>query len=130
MYEENDNLPDSFWTENELNTMAELVINPPRCCIKPKHICWLHICKNDEWTGKSMVLAVESIVDGLNAVNRLLLPVQLSAQLGEYGNESVLNNWKIEAIYRVLDPYKYIGTAKFAGSDKVFTYETWMIKLI
>ena len=125
-----DRLPDWGYTEQELNTMAEDIINPPRYCTDSKCICWYHLMKDGEWTGKSMVLAVESVVDGIDAVNRMVNQYGLSVVPGEYGKESVLNNWKIDAIHMVLDRYKYVGKIKFAGSDKIYSYEDWMIKLI
>ena len=61
-YEQVDRLSDDFWTENELAKMADLVINPSRTDCTKKHLCWYHLLNSDgEYTGKAMLLAVESI---------------------------------------------------------------------
>jgi hypothetical protein len=129
MYEAIDNLPDDFYNEQELMLMAEAIVNPPKYCTNSKHLCWFHLMKDGGWTGKSMVLAVESIVDGIDAVNRMVKPHGLSATLGEHGTDNVLNNWKIDAVHLVLDKYRYTSKIKFVGDDRVYNYEDWMVKL-
>ena len=125
-----DRLCDDFWTDTELEGMAELVINPSRHDPTPKHLCWYHLLRHGEYTGKAMLLAVESIVDGQEAVNAALAEHELSCAIGEYGDESVLNGLRAEAAYLVLGRYEYIGKIKFSGANKVFTYENWMAKLV
>ncbi len=77
-YEQVDRLSDEFWTQNELTQMHKAVINPSRYDKTPKHICWYHLLKEGEYTGKAMLLAVESIVDGQDAVNNALADVESS----------------------------------------------------
>lgn len=125
-----DRLPDWAWTEEQMNDMYEDIINPNRYDVKPKHICWYHLYKDDEYTGKAMVLAVESIVDGLDAVNSVVQDAGLTAQIGEFGNESILSNQVIHAIYMVLGKFTYEPKVKFSGSDKIFSYEPWMARLL
>jgi hypothetical protein len=110
--------------------MAKLVIRPSKYDRTAKHICWYHLYKDGTYTGKSMLLAVESIVDGLNAVNRMVEPIGLTAQIGWYGDESVHNQARVEMLYQVLEKWNYIGTAEFVGDDVVFGYEEWMAKLV
>lgn len=130
MIEPVDRLCDDFWTEDELAQMSELVINPNRMDDRPKHLCWYHLMKVGEYTGKSMLLVVESITDGQIAVNQAVESIGLTALIGDYGDESVLNGTKVESIYRALDTYRYESKVPFNGSNKVFSYEKWMAKLL
>lgn len=125
-----DRLPDDFWTENELVEMANIVINPMRDDTTKKHLCWYHLLKEGEYTGKAILLAVESIVDGQDAVNNVVADIGLSCAIGEYGEESAINGLKVEALYLVLNKYQYIGKVKFNGCDKVFSYENWMQNIL
>lgn len=129
-YEQIDRLSDEFWTHNELYQMGVQVINPSRYDKTPKHICWYHLLKEGEYTGKAMLLAVESIVDGQDAVNNALADVGLTCAIGEFGDESVFAANKVQMLYLVLEKYQYIGKVKFVGDDKVFSYEEWMAKLV
>ena len=129
-YEQVDRLSDEWWTQNELAQMHKAVINPSRYDKTPKHICWYHLLKEGEYTGKAMLLAVESIVDGQDAVNNAVANIGLTCAIGEYGDESVLNGVKVEAIYRALDKHQYIGKAKFNGYNKVFNYANWMVNIL
>ena len=125
-----DRFSDDWYTESELAEMAELVINPSRYDTTTKHICWYHIVKDGEYTGKAILLAVESIVDGQEAINKVLAEHGLACAIGEYGDESILSSRKVEALYMVLEKYQYVGAVKFSGSDRIFSYESWMIKLV
>lgn len=125
-----DRLPDWAYTESELLKRAKLVVNPNRNDTTAKHLCWYMLYKNGMYTGKGMLLAVESVVDGQKEVNKLLEPVGLTTQIGEYGDESVLNTLKVEMLYTVLDKYKYTSKIDFIGCEKVFNYEIWMAKLL
>lgn len=130
MIEAIDNLADGFWTETELYKTAKNVINPVRADQTAKHLCWYHLFKDGVYTTKAILLAVESIVDGQTALNRLLTHVGLTAQIGDFGEVSVLNGVKVNMLYLVLDKYNYKGKLEFIGDDKVFTYENWMAKLV
>jgi hypothetical protein len=125
-----DRLPDWAHTKEELNQLAKLVIEPIRYDTTSKHICWYHLYKDGISTGKAMLLAVESIVDGRDAINQVCANIGLTAQIGEYGKESPLNGIRAQALYMVLDKYQYIGKLEFIGSNKVYTYENWMSKLV
>ena len=130
MYDKVDNLPEAFWTQNELNHMAIAIINPSRYDIIPKHLCWYYLMKDGEYTGKAMLLAVESIVDGQDAANYVLESTGLTATIGEYGDESALATVKVQGLYMALEKYQYVGKLDFVGMDKVFSYENWMAKLV
>ena len=126
-----DRLSDDFWTENELAEMADLVINPSRTDCTNKHLCWYHLLNSDgEYTGKAMLLAVESIVDGQDAVNNALADVGLTCAIGEFGDESVFAANKVQMLYLLFEKYQYVGKISFIGDDKVFSYEEWMAKLV
>ena len=87
-YDKVDNLPDSWWTENELAEMADLVIHPRRPGCTHSHLCLYHLLNSDgEYTGKAMLLAVESIVDGQDAVNNAVANIGLTCAIGEDGDE-------------------------------------------
>lgn len=129
-YEQVDRLSDSFWTENELAQMHKAVINPSRYDKTPKHICWYHLLKEGEYTGKAMLLAVESIVDGQDAVNKSVESTGLTCAIGEFGDESVFAASKAQMLYLLFEKYQYVGKISFIGDDKVFSYEEWMAKLV
>ena len=125
-----DMLPDWAYLGTELDAWARLVVNPSRSDTTAKHICWYMLYKDGQYTGKAMLLAVESVVDGLEAVNRLLEGTGLTAQIGEYGDESVLNGMKVEMLYTLLDKHRYVGSLMFTGCDKIYTYTDWMANLL
>ena len=110
--------------------MYKAVINPSRYDKTPKHICWYHLLKEGEYTGKAMLLAVESIVDGQDAVNNALADVGLTCAIGEFGDESVFAASKVQMLYLLFEKYQYVGRISFTGDDKVFSYEEWMAKLV
>ena len=129
MVEKVDRLPNSFYIEQELEDMAKLVIEPSRYDTTSKHICWYHLYKDGISTGKAMLLAVESVVDGWEAVNKMVNVVGLEAHIGWYGDESVHNQAKVEMLYQVLEKWNYVGSAKFTGCDKIFDYKEWFAEL-
>lgn len=130
MTEAVDRLPDGFWIEEELEDMSDEIINPSRTDATPKHLCWYHLLKEGEYTYKAVLLPVESVVDGQDAVNKAIAETGLTAIIGDYGEESPLNGVRAEELYRVLAKYQYIPDAKFNGSDKIFTYQAWMKNLV
>ena len=72
MIEQVDRLPDWAHTEQELNQLDKLVIEPNRYDTTSKHICWYHLYKDGVNTGKAMLLAVKSVVDGWEAINKIV----------------------------------------------------------
>ena len=74
--------------------------------------------------------ALESVIDGQEAIDTLWKEAGITAIVGEYSEESVLNKCKVEAIYQVLEKYAYVGKLKLPGADKVFKYESWMGNLV
>ena len=130
MYSQVDRLPDWAFVDEELEQMAADVINPSRYDKTSKHIAWYQLYKDGTYTGKAMLLAVESVVDGWEAINKVVADVGLEAQIGWYGDESVHNQAKVGMMYQVLEKWNYVGQLEFTGDDKVFDYKEWMAYLV
>ena len=130
MYDSIDNLPPEFWTENELDQMALEAIEVDKYAEQKTNIVFLHLFKDLTRTGLVMILAVQSVMDAQEAVDRLWAGTGITAVVGEYSEESYLNQQRVEALYLLLSKYKYEGKQKLPCSDKVYKYEPWMEKLI
>ena len=130
MIERTDELPEAFWTENELNQMAIDAIEIDRFVEEPTNLVFYHLFKNNANTGLVIILAVKSVLDGQEAIDRFWAPFGLTSIVGEYNDESYLNKQRAEALYLLLSKYKYEGKQKLPCSDKVYKYEPWMGKLI
>ena len=130
MIEATDRLNDSFWTENELHQMAIDAIELDNYVEEQTHIVFYHLLKSGIQTGLVMILAVKSVIDGQEAIDKLWKEAEITSIVGEYNDESYINKQKVEAIYLLLNKYKYVGKLKLPGSEKVFKYEQWMGKLI
>ena len=130
MIEATDRLNDSFWTQDELHEMAVDAIEPDKYLEEQTHIVFYHLLKDGVQTGLVMILAVKSVIDGQEAIDRLWSDVGITAIVGEYNEESYTNKQKVEALYLLLHKYKYVGKIKLPGSNNVFKYEEFMAKLI
>ena len=130
MYDSIDNLPPEFWSETELRQMAVNVLEPNRHSEEPTHIVLYHLYKNGADTGLVLITAVRSVRDGQDAIDRLWAEVGINTVIGEYNEESVLNQIKVEALYLLLQKYKYEGKVKLVGHQKVFKYQEWFVHLI
>lgn len=130
MIEATDRLNDSFWTENELHQMAVDAIELDKYSEEQTHIVFYHLLKSGIQTGLVMILAVKSVIDGQEAIDKLWKEAEITSIVGEYNDESYTNKQKVEAIYLLLNKYKYVGKLKLPGSENVFKYEQWMGKLI
>ena len=102
MIENIDNLPPEFWTENELDQMALESIEVDKYAEQKTNIVFLHLFKDLTRTGLVMILAVQSVMDAQEAVDRLWAGTGITAVVGEYSEESYLNQQKAEALYLVL----------------------------
>lgn len=130
MIEQIDRLPDDFWNENELNQMAIDAIELDKYVEEKTHIVFYHLLKDGKQTGLVMILAVKSVMDGQEAIDRLWKEAGITAIVGEYNDESYINKQIVDALYLLLNKYKYEGKQKLICSDKVYKYEPWMGKLI
>ncbi len=130
MIEQEDRLPDAFWSETELSQMAIAMLEPDRYSEELRHIVLYHLYKNGADTGLVLITAVQSVLDGQNAIDKLWTEVGITAIVGEYSDESILNQVRVEAMYLLLQKYRYEGKLKLVGHDKVFKYQQWFPNLI
>ena len=130
MIEQEDRLPDGFWSQQELRQMAVDVLEPDKYKEVPAHIVLYHLYKNGVDTGLVLITAVQSVLDGQNAIDRLWAEVGITTIVGEYSDESILNQVRVEAMYLLLQKYRYEGKLKLVGHDKVFKYQQWFPNLI
>ena len=130
MMEKLDRLPDEFWSKNEMHQMVVAILEPNRHSEEPAHIVLYHLYKNGVDTGLVLITVVESVLDGQDAINLLWAEVGITAVVGEYSDESVMSHIKADAMYMLLQKYKYIGRTKLPGHGKVFKYSEWLVNLI
>lgn len=130
MIEHEDRLPDWAYLDEELEQMLIDQLEPPKYSKEPVNIVAYHLYKDSKDTGLAMIIAVKSVADGQEAIDKLWSVVGISSIVGKYNEESILNWQKIEAIYIILEKYWYKGKAKLPGSDKIYKWEPWMAKLI
>lgn len=130
MTEQEDRLPDAFWNENELYQMAVNVLEHDRFSKEPTNLVLYRLYKGSKDTGLVLIAAVESVLDGQDAINRLWAEVGITAELGEFSEESPLNHMRAEAMYLLLQNHRYCGKNKLPGHDKVYVYQPWFDKLI
>ena len=77
-----------------------------------------------------LITVVESVLDGQDAINTLWADVGITAVVGEYSDESTMSHVKVDAMYMVLQKYKYVGKLKLVGHHKVFKYQEWFNNLV
>ena len=130
MIEQEDRLPDGFWSQQELRQMAVDVLEPDKYKEVPAHIVLYHLYKNGVDTGLVLITVVESVLDGQDAINLLWAEVGITAVVGEYSDESVMSHIKADAMYMLLQKYKYVGKLKLVGYNKVFRYQEWFANLV
>lgn len=130
MIENIDRLPDAFWSKDEMHKMVVDILEPNRFSQEPAHIVLYHLYKNGTYTGLVLITVVESVLDGQDAINILWADVGITAVVGEYSDESIMSHVKVDAIYMVLQKYKYVGKLKLVGHQKVFKYQEWFNNLV
>jgi len=130
MIENVDRLPDAFWSKDEMHQMVVDVLEPDRFSQEPAHIVLYHLYKNGTDTGLVLITVVESVLDGQDAINMLWADVGITAVVGEYSDESTMSHVKVDAMYMVLQKYKYVGKLKLVGHHKVFKYQKWFNNLV
>lgn len=130
MIEQEDRLPEAFWSENELHQMAIDALELNRYSEEPTNIVLYHLYKNGTNTGLVLLTAVKSVIDGQDAINRLWEEVGITVELGEFNEESQLNQIKVEAMHLLLQKYRYVGKNKLPGHDKVYKYCSWFDELV
>lgn len=130
MIQQDDMLPDWAYSDSELDQIAIEHIEICNYSTDPTNVVFYHLLKDGENTGLVMILAVKSILDGQEAIDRLWSDIGITAIVGEYNDESVINQRKAEAMYLLLQKHRYKGKVKLPGADKVFIYQEWYAKLI
>ena len=130
MMEQTDRLPDEFWSKDEMHQMVVAILEPNRYSEEPAHIVLYHLYKNEVDTGLVLITAVESVIDGQDAINLLWSEVGITAIVGEYSEESALSHVKVEAMYMLLQKYRYEGKTKLLGYEKVFKYREWFVNMV
>ena len=130
LFENTDDLPESFWSEEELDQKAEDVLSLDKYSTESTHLVLYHLYKEGVNTGLIMLICVESVMDGQDAINRLWSGLDVSAIVGEFSDESPLSQMKLNAIDLILHKHLYKNQTNLPGSDKVFNYEPWMSKLV
>ena len=130
MMEKLDRLPDAFWSKDEMHQMVVAILEPNRFSQEPAHIVLYHLYKNGTDTGLVLITVVESVLDGQDAINTLWADVGITAVVGEYSDESTMSHVKVDAMYMVLQKYKYVGKLKLVGHHKVFKYQEWFNNLV
>ncbi len=121
--------PNWFYTDSELDVLYKKIIEDSDYT-KPKHIVMYSLWLEGVGTGVVMMLAVESVADGLTALNWFLGAHNMHAEVLVHSGESIGNCYKIDAMKIVLAKFKYIGKLEFTGDTKLYLYHKWMSKLI
>lgn len=130
MCEDPNRLPDWAFTEDELDNMAKDLLEPASITGK-KHLVIYHIYKDSVDTGIAMLLATESISDGLHAINRIWSGLGLYAEIGEFTEDaSETSEYRLKSIEIVLDKFKYIPKVKLTGWNKMYIYKKWYKELL
>jgi hypothetical protein len=130
MIERTDELCDDFWTESELHQMAIDALVFDKYEEVPTHIVFYHLFKEGNKTGLVLITAVKSVIDGQEAIDKLWAEVGITAIVGEYNDESYLNQIKLDALHLLLSKYKYKGKINLPCSEKVVQYQEWMSYLL
>ena len=130
MIEEMDRLPDWAFTDEELDNMARDLLTS-RKLDGSKHLAIYHLYKDGNNTGVVMILAVDSISDGLHAINRLWGIHDMYAEFGEFTEEdSPTAGYRLRSIEEVLEKFRYEGKIRCPGSDKLYRYQNWFPQLL
>lgn len=125
-----DRLPDWAFTDEELDNMARDLLTS-RKLDGSNHLAIYHLYKNGKNTGIVMILAVDSISDGLHAINRLWGAHDMYAEIGEFTeDESPTASYRLRSIEEVLEKFRYEGKVHCPGSDKLYKYKNWFPELL
>jgi hypothetical protein len=130
MVEEIDRLPEWAFTPNELDEMAIEILECENLSMSG-HLVMYPMYKDGKDTGIVMLLAVESISDGLHAINRMWSEYDMYADIGEFIEEEDLTVvYRLKALELVLSKYTYKGKIRCAGSNRLYRYQKWFDKLL
>ena len=125
-----DRLPDWAYLNSELDGMSEKVVLGDRYGVKPVHMCWYELWKDGRFINKAVLLAVEDVDDGRDALDRMIDDSSIEVKIGAYGEAKSINNWLVYSVYDVLERYRYNSSIGFVGDNRLYTYERWMAELV
>jgi len=129
MVESIDRLADWAFLDTELEAIHRNVLTTQEYS-KPKNIVLYALYKEGIGTGVTMLLTVESVDDGLTALNWFLGPINMRATVLVHSEESIANCYRIDSLRVVLNKFRYYSKIEFPGSDKLYSYHRWMDQLI
>jgi len=120
-----DRLCDEFWTDAENtaynNKLLQHAIMPS---YDPKTIASYELIVRETgvYTGKVFILAVEDVVGTMGVINTLWMDSKLMVRLGENGLETEHWQQQLNALYTVLNKWKYVPNGfDELGYDRLFT---------
>jgi hypothetical protein len=123
-------LPDWAYLDSELDTISENIVLGDRYGVKPVHMCWYELWKNGRFINKAVLLAVEDVDDGRDALDRMIGNNTIKVEIGKYGEAKAVNNWLVYSVYDVLERYRYNSSIEFIGDNRLYNYEKWMAELV
>lgn len=130
MIEEIDRLPDWAYTEEELDNLAIELIEPSSKDGE-KHVALYEMYKDGKSTGIVMLLATESISDGLHAINRIWGGLGLYAEIWEFNEKANKRACdKVEDLLNGLENIKYKPKKRLVGWNKMLQKREWLKELI
>lgn len=130
MVEEMDRLPDWAFTETELDDMAKDVLEPANT-VGLKHLALYELYKDEKATGILMILATESISDGLHAINRVWGEIGLYAEIWEFNETpSERSAIKLTQLLLGLENIQYVPKVRLAGWKNMIYKKEWVKELI
>ena len=125
-----DRLPEWAFTPNELDEMAIEILECENLGMSG-HLVMYPIYKSGKDTGIVMLLAVESISDGLHAINRIWGQYDMHAEIGEFiEEEDPTVIYRLRALELVLHKFQYKGKIRCTGSNRLYRYQKWFDKLL
>jgi len=119
-----DRLNDDFWTEDE-NTMHynKLLQHVVTLDYEPRVIASYELIVRETgvYTGKILLIAVDDVVGMMGVINMLWADSKLMVKLGENGIETIHWQQQLNAMYVVLDKWKYTPAGfNELGCDRLY----------
>lgn len=129
-----DRLGDCFYNDAEIAEFdSELLVNSSRYSTKEpvkKTICAYEFWTKDGNTKIVTILAAEDAESTGEALERDWSETKMSPILGNMGTEQWNAEARLEALYVVLDKYRFTTDIQTQTSDRLFKWRKWMKELI
>ena len=120
-----DRLQDDFWTEDENTThYNKLLQHAVMPSYEPRAIASyeLIVRETGAYTGKVLIIGVDDVVGTMGVINTLWADSKLMVRLGENGAETIHWQQQLNAMYVVLDRWKYVPAGfNELGCDRLYT---------